>query len=234
MCFCTERRTFRRVLIFYIRKKKMNFDRKNCLLYAVTDRSWLRGQTLEEQMEAALRGGVTMVQLREKELAEDAFEREARRIQALCRSYNVPLLINDNVELARRIDADGVHVGQSDMVAGKVREYLGPDKIIGVTAKTVGQALAAQEAGADYLGSGAVFGSSTKQDAVPLDLEHFQEICESVSIPVVAIGGVNAGNMAQLRGRKMSGFAVVSGIFAAQDIERETAKLLELARQLVD
>ena len=212
----------------------MKFDRKNCLLYAVTDRSWLRGQTLEEQVEAALRGGVTMVQLREKELAEEEFEQEARRIQALCRSCHVPLLINDNVELARRIDADGVHVGQSDMVAGKVREYLGPDKIIGVTAKTVDQALAAEEAGADYLGSGAVFGSSTKQDAVPLDLDHFQEICESVRIPVVAIGGVNAGNMMQLQGRKMSGFAVVSGIFAAQDIERETARLLELARQLVD
>ncbi len=211
----------------------MHLSRENCLLYAVTDRSWLRGQTLAQQVEAALRGGATMVQLREKDLEEDAFEREARVIQDLCRSFHVPFLINDNVELAKRLDADGVHVGQSDEAADAVRAYLGPNKIIGVTAKTVQQALDAEKAGADYLGSGAVFGTSTKPDAIPLPLDRFQEICESVSIPVVAIGGITSENILQLEGRKMSGFAVVSGIFAAEDIEKETGKLLALARELV-
>ena len=211
----------------------MHLSRENCLLYAVTDRSWLRGQTLAQQVEAALRGGATMVQLREKDLEEDAFEREARVIQDLCRSFHVPFLINDNVELAKRLDADGVHVGQSDEAADAVRAYLGPNKIIGVTAKTVQQALDAEKAGADYLGSGAVFGTSTKPDAIPLPLDRFQEICESVSIPVVAIGGITSENILQLEGRKMSGFAVVSDIFAAEDIEKETGKLLALARELV-
>lgn len=211
----------------------MRLHRKDCLLYAVTDRSWLRGQTLAQQVEAALRGGITMLQLREKNLEEEAFEREARVIQDLCRSFDVPFLINDNVELAKRLNADGVHVGQSDRAAAEVRAYLGAEKIIGVTAKTVQQALDAERAGADYLGSGAVFGTSTKPDAIPLSLDRFQEICESVSIPVVAIGGITSGNIMALRGRKMSGFAVVSGIFAAKDIEEETGKLLVAARELV-
>ncbi|HAB94394.1 MAG TPA: thiamine phosphate synthase [Lachnospiraceae bacterium] len=211
----------------------MRLHRKDCLLYAVTDRSWLRGQTLAQQVEAALRGGITMLQLREKNLEEEAFEREARVIQDLCRSFDVPFLINDNVELAKRLNADGVHVGQSDRAAAEVRAYLGAEKIIGVTAKTVQQALDAERAGADYLGSGAVFGTSTKPDAIPLSLDRFQEICESVSIPVVAIGGITSGNIMALRGRKMSGFAVVSGIFAAKDIEKETGKLLVAARELV-
>jgi thiamine-phosphate diphosphorylase len=145
----------------------------------------------------------------------------------------VPFIINDNVELAKRLNADGVHVGQSDQAAAEVRAYLGADKIIGVTAKTVQQALDAEKAGADYLGSGAVFGTATKPDAKPLSLDRFQEICESVTIPVVAIGGVSRENIMALRGRKMSGVAVVSGIFAAQDIEEETRGLLLAARELV-
>ena len=211
----------------------MRLKKEQCLLYAVTDRSWLRGQTLAQQVEAALRGGVTMLQLREKNLDEEAFEREARVIQDLCRSFDVPFIINDNVELAKKLNADGVHVGQSDRAAAEVRAYLGADKIIGVTAKTVRQALDAERAGADYLGSGAVFGTDTKPDAVPLSLDRFQEICESVAIPVVAIGGVCCENIMALRGRKMSGFAVVSGIFAAEDIEEETRGLLLAARELV-
>ena len=211
----------------------MRLKREKCLLYAVTDRSWLGGQTLAQQVEAALRGGVTMLQLREKNLDEEAFEREARVIQDLCRSFDVPFIINDNVELAKRLNADGVHVGQSDQAAAEVRAYLGADKIIGVTAKTVQQALDAEKAGADYLGSGAVFGTATKPDAKPLSLDRFQEICESVTIPVVAIGGVSRENIMALRGRKMSGVAVVSGIFAAQDIEEETRGLLLAARELV-
>ena len=205
---------------------------EDCILYAVTDTSWLRGQTLAQQVEAALRGGATMVQLREKELEGEALEQEAREILAVCRKYGVPLLINDDVMLAKKIGAEGVHVGQSDMAAAEARSILGPDAIIGVTARTIEQAQAAEKAGADYLGSGAVFGTSTKKDAKPLDPAYFQQICESVSIPVVAIGGITANNIRQLEGRKMSGFAIVSGIFAAQVIEAQTKKLWKAAQEL--
>ena len=210
----------------------MSLKLENCLLYAVTDTSWLRGRTLAQQVEEALRGGVTMVQLREKELQGEALEQEAREILALCRQYGVPLLINDDVMLAKKIGADGVHVGQDDMSAAKARELLGEDAIIGVTARTVEQAVVAQEAGADYLGSGAVFGTSTKKDAKPMDPAYFQQICESVSIPVVAIGGVTLDNIRELEGRKMSGFAIVSGIFAAEDIETRTRDLWKAAQEL--
>ena len=207
----------------------MSLKLENCLLYAVTDTSWLRGRTLAQQVEEALRGGATMVQLREKELQGEALEQEAREILALCRQYGVPLLINDDVMLAKKIGADGVHVGQDDMSAAKARELLGEDAIIGVTARTVEQAVAAQKAGADYLGSGAVF---TKKDAKPMDPAYFQQICESVSIPVVAIGGVTLDNIRELEGRKMSGFAIVSGIFAAEDIETRTRDLWKAAQEL--
>ena len=210
----------------------MGLKLEDCILYAVTDTSWLRGQTLAQQVEAALRGGATMVQLREKELEGEALEQEAREILAVCRKYGVPLLINDDVMLAKKIGAEGVHVGQSDMAAAEARSILGPDAIIGVTARTVEQAQAAEKAGADYLGSGAVFGTSTKKDAKPLDPAYFQQICESVSIPVVAIGGITANNIRQLEGRKMSGFAIVSGIFAAQVIEAQTKKLWKAAQEL--
>ncbi len=210
----------------------MSLKLENCLLYAVTDTSWLRGRTLAQQVEEALRGGATMVQLREKELQGEALEQEAREILALCRQYGVPLLINDDVMLAKKIGADGVHVGQDDMSAAKARELLVEDAIIGVTARTVEQAVAAQEAGADYLGSGAVFGTSTKKDAKPMDPAYFQQICESVSIPVVAIGGVTLDNIRELEGRKMSGFAIVSGIFAAEDIEARTRDLWKAAQEL--
>ena len=205
-----------------------NFNRDNLRLYAVTDRSWLGEQTLYEQVEEALRGGATMVQIREKELDEADFEDEAREIQKLSRKYQVPLIINDNVALAKRVDADGVHIGQSDMEMKNARKLLGEDKIIGVTAKTIEQAKAAEAAGADYLGSGAVFGSSTKLDAKPMEHALFQEICESVAIPVVAIGGITADNVMQLKGRGMAGVAVVSGIFACKDIEAGTRRLREL------
>ena len=210
----------------------MGLKLEDCLLYAVTDTGWLRGQTLAQQVEAALRGGVTMVQLREKTLKGEALEQEAREILALCRRYGVPLLINDDVMLAKKIGADGVHVGQDDMSASRAREILGQDAIVGVTARTVGQALAAEKAGADYLGSGAVFGTSTKKDAKPMDPAYFQQICESVSIPVVAIGGITADNIRQLEGRKMSGFAIVSGIFAAEDIEARSRYLWKQAQDL--
>lgn len=207
---------------------KLTADRMR--LYAVTDRQWLRGRTLHEQVEEALLGGVTLVQLREKELDEAAFLREAIDLARLCHRYGVPLLINDHVEIARRSGADGVHVGQSDMEASAVRSVLGSEMIVGVTAKTVEQALRAQEAGADYLGSGAVFGTSTKLDARPMSRELLQDICRAVEIPVVAIGGIHRDNILELTGTEIDGVAVVSGIFAAGDITAECREL----RRLVD
>ena len=201
-------------------------------LYAVTDRSWLRGQTLFEQVEQALIGGATLVQLREKELDEETFLREAVELAKLCHRYGVPLLINDNVEIARRSGADGVHVGQDDMEAASVRSLLGSDMIVGVTAKTVEQALRAQETGADYLGSGAVFGSATKLNAKPMTKELLGSICHAVSIPVVAIGGINRNNILDLAGTDISGVAVVSGIFAAEDIEAECRYLRSIVTQI--
>ena len=201
-------------------------------LYAVTDRSWLRGETLYEQVERALAGGVTLVQLREKELEEDAFLREAVDMAKLCHRYGVPLLINDNVDIARRSGADGVHVGQDDMEAAGARSILGSDMIVGVTAKTVEQAMRAEAAGADYLGSGAVFGSSTKLNAKPMTKELLNAICRAVEIPVVAIGGISRQNILELSGTEIDGVAVVSGIFAADDIEKECRHLLKIAQQI--
>lgn len=211
----------------------MKLTDRHCLLYAVTDRRWLNGRTLAGDVEAAILGGVTMVQLREKDLPEADFEKEALEVQRVCRKYGVPFLINDNVSLAVRIGADGVHVGQKDMKACDVRALIGPDMILGVTAKTVRQAKEAEAAGADYLGSGAVFGTETKPDAVPLDHALFESICRSVSIPVVAIGNVQAGNLALLSGRGMKGFAIVSGIFAQDNITAACRRLRTLAEAAV-
>lgn len=201
-------------------------------LYAVTDRSWLRGRTLHEQVEEALAGGATLVQLREKELDPETFLQEAADLAKLCHRYGVPLLINDNVEIARSSGADGVHVGQDDMEAAAVRRLLGSGMIVGVTAKTVEQALRAQEAGADYLGSGAVFGSATKLNAKPMTRETLRSICDAVSIPVVAIGGINRSNIRELAGTGIDGVAVVSGIFAAESIEEECRCLRSIAEQI--
>ena len=211
----------------------MKFAESMLRLYAVTDRSWVGTQTLYEQVELALRGGVTCVQLREKELPPAAFLAEAKELKALCARYGVPLIINDNVELALEVDADGVHVGQEDMDAQDVRGLIGPDKILGVTAKTIEQARKAQQAGADYLGSGAVFGSTTKLNAKPMTMELLKSICESVTIPVVAIGGIHRGNIATLAGTGIRGAAVVSGIFAAADIEEECRILRAEVEKLV-
>lgn len=211
----------------------MKFAESMLRLYAVTDRSWLGEQTLYEQVELALRGGATCVQLREKELDRDGFYREAKELKTLCARYSVPLIINDNVALAMEVDADGVHVGQEDMDAQDVRSLIGPDKILGVTAKTIEQAQNAQRNGADYLGSGAVFGSTTKWNAKPMSRELLQSICESVTIPVVAIGGIHRGNIATLAGTGIRGAAVVSGIFAAADIEEECRVLRAEVEKLV-
>lgn len=211
----------------------MKLQKEQLKLYAITDRSWLGSHSLEEQVELALQGGITMLQLREKNMPEEELYEEALKIKELCAKYKVPFIINDNVELAKKVDADGVHVGQNDMELQKARELLGPDKIIGVTAKTIEQAKKAWEAGADYLGSGAVFGSSTKKDAKAMDHQLLQQICESVEIPVVAIGGIDATNVLELAGRKMAGVAVVSGIFAQSDILESTKKLLALTNNII-
>ena len=174
------------------------------------------------------------MQLREKELSEADFEQEAKELLELCHKYNVNLIINDNVALAAKVGADGVHIGQSDMGVEKARAILGKEKIIGVTAKTVEQAKAAEAAGADYLGSGAVFGTSTKKDAKPMDHALLQEICESVKIPVVAIGGIDGGNILLLKGRKMAGVAVVSGLFACEDIKKAVEDLREKADRICE
>lgn len=184
--------------------------------------------SLYEQVEAALRGGATMVQLREKGLEgrdSDEFLKEAREIRALTREYGVPLIIDDDVDIAITCGADGVHVGQNDMDAGQARRLLGPERILGVTAKTVEQARKAEEQGADYLGSGAVFGTSTKADAKPMSMETLRSICKSVSIPVVAIGGICLDNIEGLAGSGTAGAAIVSGIFAAENIEETTREL---------
>lgn len=203
----------------------MKLNREMLRLYAVTDRAWTGKQTLAEQVEAALKGGATCVQLREKTLERDAFLAGAIEMKALCGKYGVPLIINDDVEIALESGADGVHVGQDDMNARNVRRLAGDRLIVGVTAKTVEQARAAQEAGADYIGSGAVFGSTTKLNARPMTIQTLAGICASVDIPVVAIGGINRSNVEILSGTGICGAAVVSGIFAAEDIMQECRML---------
>lgn len=211
----------------------MNCDKKDLLLYAVTDRSWLNGETLYSQVEKALKGGATFMQLREKDLDEESFLKEAVEIKELCRKYGVPFVINDNVDIALSMDADGVHVGQSDMEALDVRAKLGPDKIIGVSAQTVEQALLAEKHGADYLGVGAVFHTGTKLDADDVSFETLKAICQAVSIPVVAIGGITRDNLMELKGSDIAGVAVVSAIFAQKDIEAATRDLLEKTKEMV-
>ena len=211
----------------------MNFSKENMLLYAVTDRAWTGTQTLYEQVEAALKGGVTLVQLREKNLDYASFLKEAIELKALCSRYNVPLIINDNVDIAIKSGADGIHVGKKDMEAGDVRALVGKDMIIGVTAKTVEQAIAAEKAGADYLGTGAAFGSVTKSDATAISHETIQDICRAVSIPVVAIGGIDKSNILKLAGRGIAGVALVSAIFATEDIEQECKELRTLSEKII-
>lgn len=211
----------------------MNCKSEDLLVYAVTDRSWLNGESLYSQVEKALKGGATFIQLREKELDEEHFLKEAVEIKELCKRYQVPFVINDNVEIALKMDADGVHVGQSDMEAGSVRARLGKDKIIGVSAQTVEQALLAEEHGADYIGVGAVFPTGTKLDAVEVGYDRLREICNAVHIPVVAIGGITRDNIIQLKGSGVSGVAIVSAIFASKDIEAATKELCNKTKEMI-
>ena len=212
----------------------MNVDKKDLLLYAVTDRHWLNGRTLYSVVKESLDGGVTFLQLREKELDEVHFLEEAKELQQLCREYQVPFIVNDNVDIAISMDADGVHVGQSDMEAGDVRAKLGPDKIIGVSAQTVEQAVLAEKHGADYLGVGAVFPTGSKEDADDVSYETLKAICEAVSIPVIAIGGITQENVKELAGSGISGIAVISAIYAQQDIRKASEDLKKETQRMVE
>lgn len=211
----------------------MKFEKEMLLLYAVTDRAWVGEQSFLSQVEAALQGGVSILQLREKELSEEEFVAEALEVRALCRKYNVPLIINDDLSVAEKCGADGIHVGIEDISVAEIRQKMGRDFIIGATAKTPEQARAAEAAGADYLGVGAVFPSPTKQKAIRISREQLGEICGSVSIPAVAIGGITLENAAELRGGGMAGIAVVSSLFGAADIRAAAEALRNTAKGLV-
>ena len=208
--------------------KSANIAVNDLQLYAVTDSRWLNGAALAEAVEKALAGGVTCVQLREKHLPFDEFLRTAKELKALCKNYHVPFIVDDNLDIALACDADGLHIGQNDMPAAKARKLLGPDKILGVSAQTVEQAIAACRDGADYLGVGAVFPTGTKTDAVEVPLDTLKAITTAVDIPVVAIGGIGADNISQLSGTGIAGAAVVSAIFAQEDIKKAAANLRQL------
>lgn len=211
----------------------MKSDKKHMLLYAVTDRAWTGKQTLYQQVEAALRGGVTCVQLREKDLDEALFLQEARELRGLCRQYKVPFIVNDNVDIAIACKADGVHVGQEDLAAGEVRRRIGDEMILGVSVHTVEEARQAVRDGADYQGLGAVFPTSTKPDADPMSREILRAICDAVDVPVVAIGGINRDNLLRLAGSGVDGVALVSAIFSAEDVEGACRDLRALSEEMV-
>lgn len=194
-------------------------------LYAVTDRAWLNGRNLEDDVERAILGGASMIQLREKNLCLDEFLELAFKIKDVCKKYDIPFIINDSVEVFLKVDADGIHVGQEDMSADLVRSIIGKNKILGVSAETIDEAILAEKMGADYLGVGTIFNTTTKLDAKTVSLDTLKEITDSVSIPVVAIGGISLDNMHELKGTGISGVSLVSAIFKAKDIKEETKKI---------
>nr|WP_314611043.1 thiamine phosphate synthase [uncultured Lachnoanaerobaculum sp.] len=211
----------------------MRLDKKYMQLYAVTDRAWTGNKTLYEQIKEALENGVTCVQLREKNLDEASFIEEAKKISVLCRQYNIPFIVNDNVNVAIASNADGIHIGQEDMGLKDVRKIVGENMIIGISAHTVEEAKFAQENGADYIGIGAVFETSTKNDVDVIPYEKVKSICDAVDIPKVAIGGINAENILKLKGSGIDGVAVVSAIFGAKDIGKATKELYTLSNNLI-
>lgn len=211
-------------------KLRVNADAMT--LYAVTDRTWVEDTTLMDQVKEALEGGITFLQLREKHLSKEEFIKEAREMKELSKEYKVPFVINDNIEVALAVDADGVHIGQDDMSVEEARKLLGKDKIIGVSAHNVEEAIKAQKGGADYLGVGAVCATSTKKDANVVSKEEIKKICHTVEIPVVAIGGIKKENIKTLEGTDVDGVAVVSAIFAAKDIKKDTKQLRSLVEEM--
>lgn len=208
--------------------------RKSMLLYAITDRGWLKeGETLEGVVEDVLKSGATFLQLREKIQGHEEIVEMAKKLQVLCKKYNVPFVVNDDIMAAKEMDADGVHIGQSDMEYTKAREILGPDKIIGVSAGNLQEAKEAERVGADYIGVGAVFHTDTKKDATSLTMDQLKEICEAVSIPVVAIGGISVDNALELKGTGVDGICVISAIFGSENPSEATKKLLDLSKKIV-
>lgn len=217
-------------------KLKLDNDaiKKSMLLYAITDRGWLKeGETLESVVEDVLKSGATFLQLREKIQGHEEIVKTARNLQTLCKKYNVPFVVNDDIMAAKEIDADGVHIGQSDMEYTKAREILGPDKIIGVSAGNLAEAKEAERVGADYIGVGAVFHTDTKKDATSLTMAQLKEISEEVSIPVVAIGGISIDNALELKGTGVDGICVISAIFGSENPSEATKKLLDLSKQII-
>lgn len=213
--------------------QELKLSKESLLLYAVTDRKWLQiGEHLSDKVEQAIQGGVTIVQLREKHLEYESFLQQAQELKQVTQNYNIPLIINDRVDIALAMDADGVHVGQSDMDVLLVRESLGADKILGVSAQTVEQAIAAEAAGADYLGVGAMFPTNSKEDAVEVTSETLKSICKAVEIPVVAIGGITLNNLNVLKGTGIAGAAVISAVFAEPEICQAARLLKEKCREI--
>ncbi len=211
----------------------MKLDKKTMLLYAVTDRSWLGENKLEDQVEEILKAGVTFLQLREKNVTDEEFLEIAKKIKAVTDKYNVPFVINDNIWVAKEVDADGVHIGQSDMEAKKAREILGDDKIIGISAGNLEEAITAQRNGADYIGIGAMFHTDTKTDATAITFEEAKKITSTVDIPVVAIGGISKDNIMKLKGTGVDGIAVISAIFAQENVGEAAKELLSLSKEMV-
>lgn len=210
----------------------MKIEKNAMQLYAITDRNWLNGNTLASQVEDALRGGATFLQLREKNASKKEIIKEALEIKEICKKYNVPFVIDDDVDIAKEIDADGVHIGQNDASYKYARDILGDNKIIGMTAHNLEEALTAQNSGADYIGVGAVFNTSTKLDTIPMSRETLMQITSNISIPVVAIGGINENNILELKGSGVDGVAVISAIFSKEDITEAAKNLLSLSKQL--
>lgn len=211
----------------------MKLDKKDLLLYGVTDRKWLDGRKLVDDVEKSLKGGVTILQLREKQLDDEEFLKEALEIKKICEKYKVPFIVNDNVEIAIKSNAHGIHVGQKDMVAKDVRKLIGENKILGVSAQTVEQALLAEKMGADYLGVGAIFSTDSKSDAESVDISTLKEICKSVKIPVVAIGGIGKDNISLLENSGIVGVAVISAIYGENNIEVATTQLKDIVKKVV-
>ena len=210
----------------------MKIEKNAMQLYAITDRNWLNGNTLASQVEEALRGGATFLQLREKNASKEEIIKEALEIKEICKKYNVPFVIDDDVDIAKEVNADGVHIGQNDASYTYARDILGDNKIIGMTAHNLEEAMAAQNSGADYIGVGAVFNTSTKLDTIPMSRETLMQITSNISIPVVAIGGINENNILELKGYGVDGVAVISAIFSKKDITEAAKNLLSLSKQL--
>lgn len=212
----------------------MNFTKEQLNLYLVTDRHWLANRNLEDDVEKAILGGVTMVQLREKNIDIDSFIELAKKVKQVCNKYKVPFIINDNLEVALAVDSDGIHIGQDDLPASLVRQKIGPDKILGVSAHNLDEAIAAKKAGATYLGAGAMFSTTTKDNTTNLSIEQLQAITKNVDIPVVAIGGINYDNCLSLKNCNLAGIAVVSAIMAATNISEAASNLKKRAQVIYD